>query len=227
MNGKLIAYYRVSTLAQGRSGLGLEAQETAVADYAKAYGKEVIKAYQETESGKDNDRPELMKAMAHARRAGATLCIAKLDRLSRNMAFLANLMETKVPFVCCDMPEASEITLHLMAAFAQYERKAISSRTKAALAAYKARGGLLGASHPNGVKITQEARLEGSRVASKRRSAEAAAAYADLTPMMLSWRAGGMTQSQIAERLTLEGHTTRSGKSWSQGQVSRVLQRMA
>ena len=135
-----VGYARVSTAKQGRSGLGLEAQETAIAAHLRASDELLTPIYVETESGKDNDRPELAKALAKAKRAGATLIVAKLDRLSRNVAFIAQLMESGVRFVACDMPEANELTLHIMAAVAQAERKAISRRTKEALAASKARG---------------------------------------------------------------------------------------
>ena len=137
----LIPYYRVSTKKQGASGLGLEAQVASVNSYAIAGAHKIIASYQEIETGKRSDRPELAKAIMHAKRAKATLIIAKLDRLARNVHFLSGLMEARVDFVCCDNPHANRLTLHILAAVAEDEARAISERTKAALAAYKARGG--------------------------------------------------------------------------------------
>ncbi len=142
--GKLVPYYRVSTRRQGESGLGLEAQHSCVADYARQGQHEIVASYQEIETGKRADRPQLAKALAHAKRAKATLVIAKLDRLARNVHFLSGLMESRVDFVCCDNPHANRLTLHILAAVAEDEARRISERTKAALAAYKARGGRLG-----------------------------------------------------------------------------------
>ena len=146
---KFVAYYRVSTDKQGRSGLGLEAQLATVENYAARSGGDIIASFQEVESGKRSDRPELLKALALCRQKKATLIIAKLDRLSRNVAFIANLMESRVEFVACDMPEANKLTLHIMAAMAQHEREATSQRTKEALQAAKARGQRLGNPRPD------------------------------------------------------------------------------
>ena len=145
---KLIAYYRVSTARQGVSGLGLEGQVAAVEEYARATGGALLRAYTEVESGKRNDRPELARALADCNDQSAVLVIAKLDRLARNVYFLSGLMEAGVEFVCCDMPSANRLTLHILAAVAEDEARRISERTKAALAAYKARGGLLGSARP-------------------------------------------------------------------------------
>lgn len=133
---KVVAYYRVSTDKQGRSGLGLEGQVAAVEGYCASAGGTIVKAYTEVESGKRADRPELAKALAHAKRVKAVLVIAKLDRLSRNVYFLAGLMESAVEFACCDMPSANRLTLHIMAAVAEDEAKRISERTRAALGAF-------------------------------------------------------------------------------------------
>jgi DNA invertase Pin-like site-specific DNA recombinase len=142
--GDLVAYYRVSTPRQGQSGLGLEAQEASVTDYSRRGGHRILASYREVESGKRADRPELIKALAHAKRARAILIIAKLDRLARNVAFLANLLESGAEFLACDNPTANRLTIHILAAVAEDEARRISERTKAALAAYKARGGQLG-----------------------------------------------------------------------------------
>jgi DNA invertase Pin-like site-specific DNA recombinase len=218
--GKLVAYYRVSTSAQGRSGLGLEGQVAAVQAFAKGQGGGIIASYTEVESGRKSDRPELARAMAHARRSKATLAIAKLDRLSRNVAFLANLMESKVPFVAVDQPHATPLTIHILAAVAEDEAKRISERTRAALAAYKARGGKLGTDN-----LTAEGRALGSRRAGVKAKADADAAYSDLTSEVKGLRAEGLTLQAIAERLNDAGHTTRRGKPWNPSQVSRVLER--
>jgi DNA invertase Pin-like site-specific DNA recombinase len=145
---KLVAYYRVSTKQQGASGLGLEGQMAAVATFARTNGAEIVRAYREVETGKRSDRPELLKAIAHAKRSRAGLIIAKLDRLARNVALTANLMESGVDFVACDNPHTNRLTIHILAAVAEDEAKRISDRTRAALAAYKARGGVLGAARP-------------------------------------------------------------------------------
>src|SRR5262245_43725144 len=145
---KVVSYYRVSTRKQGLSGLGLEGQAEAVAAFCKQHKATVIASYKEIESGKKKDRPEIAKALAHARRSKATLIVAKLDRLSRNVAFLSTLMESKVSFVCCDNPHATPLTIHILAAVAEDEAKRISERTKAALAAAKMRGTLLGSARP-------------------------------------------------------------------------------
>src|ERR1700755_90925 len=152
---KVVAYYRVCTAAQGRSGLGLEAQRSAVEGYCRGRDCQLLSEFTEVESGKRNDRPELAKALHHAKVTGATLVIAKLDRLSRNVAFLAALQESGTRFVCADMPEANERTIHIMAAVAQAERKMISQRTRDALAAAKARGAVLG--NPNGAAALRRA----------------------------------------------------------------------
>jgi DNA invertase Pin-like site-specific DNA recombinase len=141
---KYVTYTRVSTARQGASGLGLEAQSVAIENFLRASKGIVLARFTETESGKRNDRPEFEKAKALCKKTGAILVIAKLDRLSRNVAFIANLMESGVDFVACDMPYANKLTLQIMAAFAEHERDAISRRTKDALAAAKARGTTLG-----------------------------------------------------------------------------------
>lgn len=140
-----IAYYRVSTDGQGASGYGLEAQRAAVAEYVKTNGGQLTGEFTEVESGKRHDnRPQLDRALTAARKSKATLVIAKLDRLARNVAFIAGLMERKVEFVCTDMPSATPFMLHVYAAVAEEERRMIAQRTRAGLAAAKARGVVLG-----------------------------------------------------------------------------------
>src|SRR6516164_1733158 len=143
-NGKFVAYYRVSTQKQGRSGLGLEAQRHAVAEFLNGGDWKIVGEFTEVESGKRSDRPELARALAMCRLHGARLVIAKLDRLSRNAHFLFGLQEAGVDFVAADMPNANQLTVGIMAVVAQDEAKRISERTKAALAAAERRGTVLG-----------------------------------------------------------------------------------
>jgi DNA invertase Pin-like site-specific DNA recombinase len=221
----IIGYLRVSTKGQGESGLGLEAQRTAVEGHARQNGAQVVNWYTEVESGKLADRPELARALAHARRSKATLVVAKLDRLARNVAFLSALMDSPVPFVAVDNPHANRLTLHILAAVAEAEAKAISDRTKAALSAYKARGGKLGADLPQCRNLTPEAVAKGRERSVEVRRNAAAEAYADLLPMVSDMRAEGLSLAAIAEKLNNEGHTTRRGRPWNPVQVSRVLER--
>jgi DNA invertase Pin-like site-specific DNA recombinase len=220
-----IAYYRVSTKQQGQSGLGLEAQQAAVASYVKQTGSRLLASYREVESGKRTDRPELAKALAHCRRSKATLVVAKMDRLSRNAAFLLTLRDSEVDFVACDNPHASRLTVGILAVVAEDEAERISKRTKDALAAYKARGGKLGAELPQCRNLTQDAREKGAKRAGIAVHKAALEAYADLLPSMKAWRADGMTLDGIAARLNANGHTTRRGKPWAAGHVYSVLQR--
>jgi DNA invertase Pin-like site-specific DNA recombinase len=147
--GKFVAYYRVSTAKQGRSGLGLEAQQEAVRAYLNGGSWQLVAEVVEVESGKRNDRSKLAEALRLCRLHGATLIIAKLDRLARNVAFISNLMESGVEFTAVDFPQANRLTVHILAAVAEHEAKAISTRTKDALAAAKARGVRLGGDRGN------------------------------------------------------------------------------
>ncbi len=225
MGQRLIAYYRVSTAKQGASGLGLEGQEAAVAAYATATAGTLLRAYTEIETGKKADRPELAKALSDCKRSKAVLVIAKLDRLARNVHFLSGLMEAGVEFVCCDMPSANRLTLHILAAVAEDEARRISERTKAALAAYKARGGVLGAARPGAYRLRGGANATAARRAGEVSRARAEEAYGDLRTWLIELRAEGLSLRQIARRLNEEGHTTRQGKAWNQVQVGRVLER--
>ncbi len=157
---RLVAYERVSTARQGRSGLGLAAQRKAIDDFAEARGAAVLARFTEVESGRKDERPELAKALNLARLTGATLVIAKLDRLSRNAAFLLTLRDSGSRFLACDMPEANDLTVGIMALVAQQEREAISRRTREALAAAKARGVKLG--NPNGAAALRRAGTGGA-----------------------------------------------------------------
>lgn len=217
---RTINYYRVSTGKQARSGLGEAAQRAAVEAFCASRGCEPLAEYTETESGKRDDRPELAKALHHAKMTGATLVIAKLDRLSRNLAFLAQLQDAGTKFVAADMPEATEITIHIMAAMAQAERKAISKRTKEALAAAKARGTKLG--NPMGAKAFGPYRGNGAAVEAIKAKAKAFAA--DVLPIIESIRSEGLTSLRaIAAELNERGIVTARGGKWGPQSVSDVI----
>jgi DNA invertase Pin-like site-specific DNA recombinase len=218
--GKFIAYYRVSTARQGRSGLGLEAQQQAVRSHLNGGDWQLVAEVVEVESGKRNDRPKLAEALRLCRLHKATLIIAKLDRLARNVAFVSALMEAGVEFVAVDFPQANRLTVHILAAVAEHEAKAISERTKAALAAAKARGTVLGGYR--GHTITADARaLSGaSRAASASRQA------ADIMPLIAEARAAGAKSlREIAAALNERGIPTAKGGQWQAVQVQRVLAR--
>jgi DNA invertase Pin-like site-specific DNA recombinase len=224
---KLIGYRRVSTQGQAQSGLGLEAQDKAISDYQLKTGCHLVATYTEVETGKRSDRPEMLKAIAHAKRVNATLVIAKLDRLGRNVHFISGLMESGVDFVAADSPNDDRFMLHIKAAVAEDEARKISDRTKAALAAYKARGGVLGGRRENArFNLNDAARTKGTIAAAKSHKERADEAYTDIAPMMAEWRAEGLTFQAIANRLNAEGHTTRRGAEWNPVQVSRVLGRV-
>lgn len=211
-----IAYFRVSTARQGESGLGLDAQRATVEAFVRQHGGEIVGQHVEVESGRRSDRPELAKALAAAKRAKATLLIAKLDRLARNVLVVATLMESDVDFVACDQPYANRLTLHILAAVAEDEARRISERTKAALAAAKARGQQLGS--PVARETIAAARAKWS--------ARAAAKTTGPKQVVADLRAAGITTlSAIAAALTERGiRTARGGTKWHAAQVSRLLE---
>ena len=216
MSKQAIAYYRVSTQKQGQSGLGLDAQRQSVTTYAK--GRYTIAAeFVEVESGKKADRAELTKALAMAKEVGAVLLIAKLDRLARNVAFTSALMASGVQFVAVDMPDANNLTIHIIAAIAEHERELISARTKAALEQAKKRGATLGTPE----NLTSEAREAGHETMHQM----AKDAYKRDYGYIKLLREGGHTLAQIAERLNSEGHATRNGKQFTPMTVKRILDR--
>ena len=226
---KTIAYYRVSTKKQGDSGLGLEAQKAALESFVKVNQATLVAEYREVESGKHDNRPELAKALAHAKRSKAKLIVAKMDRLSRNATFLSQLLDSGVSFAAVDNPHANELTVRILAAVAQEERRAISDRTKAALGAAKARGVLLGSARKGHWAGREDRRLaglvKGRRVAKAAVKQAAREAYIDLVPIMTDLQQQGLTLRAIAERLNDMGHTTRRGKCWNASQVMRVIDR--
>ena len=220
---RLVAYERVSTARQGQSGLGLEAQRRQIADFAATRGAEVLARFTEVESGRKADRPELARALHHAKVTGATLVIAKLDRLSRNAAFLLALRDSGVKFVAVDMPEANDLTVGIMALVAEAEREAISRRTKESLASAKARGVKLG--NPKGAASRRRAGKGGGALRAAV-SANAAAFAADLAPVLADIRAAGHTSLRaVAAELTARGIRTRRGGQWGVGNVKDLLQR--
>lgn len=218
---QFVAYYRVSTVRQGKSGLGLEAQKAAVASYVLGKGGEVASQFVETESGKNNERPELQRALAEAKRRGAVLLIAKLDRLARNVAFISNLLESGVEVMAADMPEANRFMLHVMAAVAEHEGQAISERTKAALAAAKARGVKLGWAMP---ERRQEQRRASSKSAAAR-IAKADAFAANALPLIRSLQGQGLSLRGVAKALNERGAPTAHGGSWQATTVKNILAR--
>lgn len=216
MQDKAIAYYRVSTQKQGKSGLGLRAQKSAVSAHARARGLKIVEEFKEIETGTSKrQRTAIYEAIEAAKEQDAVLLIAKLDRLSRNLHFVTGLMESGVRFVACDMPDVNDMTIHIMAAVAQAEAKAISDRTKAALAAAKERGVDLGT--PS--NLTPEAQLKGARANQER----ARARHRKVSGYIRTLREQGLSLRSIASRLNEEGHRTTRGKLWHAAQVRNVL----
>jgi DNA invertase Pin-like site-specific DNA recombinase len=212
--GKFIAYFRVSTDRQGKSGLGLEAQHETVMSYLDGGRWTLVGEFTEVESGKRADRPELEKALAACKKQKAKLVIAKLDRLSRNLAFIATLMESGVEFVAVDNPHANKLTVHILAAVAQHEREMISDRTKAALAAAKKRGQVLG--NPN---LAEAAKLGTAAV--KRNARRFAANIRPIIDEIM--RAGATSHNAIAAKLNERNVKTARGGTWTHVQVGAIL----
>ena len=225
MSKPLVAYYRVSTREQGRSGLGLDAQRATIARFAEAEGFEIVAEFTEIETGKGADaldrRPQLAAALAGARRNGKAcpIAVAKLDRLSRDVHFISGLMAHKTPFLVADLgPDVEPFLLHLYAALAEKERAVISQRTKAALVAAKARGQALG--NPR----LSEARV----IANAAHKAEADAHSAIVAPAIREAQAAGAKSlRQIAAALNARGITTARGGRWEAQTVANVLKRVA
>ncbi|QJP17366.1 recombinase family protein [Starkeya sp. ORNL1] len=218
---KFVSYLRVSTDRQGRSGLGLDAQRKAVADFLNGERWRHVAEFVEIESGKRDDRPKLAEALSLCRLHNAVLVIAKLDRLSRDAHFLLGLQKAGVRFVAADMPEANEMIVGIMAVVAQAERKMISARTKAALEIARSRGAQLG--NPGNLSHQDHGRERGRA----RRTQIAEHRALDLAPVIADARAGGATSlREIAAVLNARGIPTARGSTWSAVQVSRVLARL-
>ena len=206
MLGQFVAYYRVSTDRQGRSGLELEAQKAAVRGYLGA--KAPIAEFTEIETGRRNDRPQLKEALTLCRKRKARLVIAKLDRLSRNLAFIAALMDSGVEFVAVDNPHATRLTHHILAAVAEHEREMIADRTKAALRAAKTRGIRLGRNGADRLAPTY-------RAAAMERARQ-------LAPLLTELRNFGMSARRMAAELTERGIPTPNGAKWHAQTVRRM-----
>ncbi len=221
---RIVSYIRVSTQKQGQSGLGLEAQMSAITQYARQHKAEVIKTFTEVESGKNNARLELASAIHLSRVTGATLVIAKLDRLSRNANFLLTLRDSGIKFIAADMPEANYLTIGIMALVAQQEREAISNRTKEALQAAKARGTKLG--NPNGAAALRRAGKGNS--ASLKAIATRSNRHAwNLRPVIDALHAKGIESlGEIARELNERGMLTPRGRNWYRSSVKNLLARL-
>lgn len=215
---KYVAYYRVSTRAQGDSGLGLEGQRAAVANFVKG---PVVAEFKEVESGKNNQRAELAAAIDRSKKEGAILVIAKLDRLSRNASFIFTLRDSGVNFQCVDMPDANTLTIGIFATLAQHERELISSRTKSALDAKRAQGATLGKPE----NMTPEAQAKG--VAGNARRAAGNENNRRATSMAQMMQMNGKNYTQIADELNRAGFRTSMGCQFQATQVKRLLDRIA
>lgn len=217
--GGFVAYYRVSTSKQGQSGLGVDAQKAAVAQYmsAKAFSI-VLEEYTEVETGKGANalekRPQLRAALAACKKYGATLIIAKLDRLARNVHFVTGLLETGVDFIAADMPQANKVMIQMHSVMAEWERDQISARTKAALVAAKERGVLLGVKGPENLRRNIEERKKAADEFARR-----------LLGILLSFRAAGLSQREMVAQLNQSGFPAPRGGKWSLIQLQRVIKR--
>jgi DNA invertase Pin-like site-specific DNA recombinase len=215
-SGRWVAYYRVSTDRQGDSGLGLDAQRKLVNDYLNGGNWTLAAEFVEVESGKRNDRPQLAAALAMCKKLRAKLIVSKLDRLSRNVAFISALMDSRVEFVAADMPHANKMTLQVLAVFAEHERELISERTRRALAQAKERGVRLGGPKPH----------EASKLGVAARQANADRFAANVLPIIKEIQASGVTTLRgVAHALDARGIPTARGMSWSAEAVSNVLKR--
>lgn len=213
-----IAYYRVSTTEQGESGLGLQAQRSAVERFL---GVAPDYSFTEIESGKEAQRPELKAAIAKVLETGGRLVVAKLDRLARNVHFVSTLLEAGVEFVAVDIPTANKMTIHILAAVAEAEAEAISARTKAALAAAKENGKQLGSRNANNLKAlnssikwTEETK---TRIFESR--------YGQIAPWIKTLRQKGASFQDIADTLNAQGHKTSRGKLFRATTVKRIAER--
>lgn len=222
---KIVTYIRVSTEKQGRSGLGLEAQEAAIAGYAAANAAQIVGAFVEVESGRANTRPQLQAALKLARVTGSRLVIAKLDRLSRDAAFLLNIQDSSVDFVAYDMPEANALTVGIMSVIAEAESRMIGDRTRVAMAAAKARGQVFG--NPNGAAALRRAGK--GNAASCAAQAQAALTRAhDLSDVLEDVeKQGHPTLAAIANELNRRGIKTARGGIWHPSSVSNLRARLA
>ncbi|APF86792.1 recombinase family protein [Ralstonia solanacearum] len=219
-NGKFVTYYRVSTQKQGQSGLGIEAQQQLVQAYLNGGDWTVLAEFTEVETGKGADalakRPKLAEALLVCKKHGATLVIAKLDRLARNVHFISGLLETGVDFVAADMPHANKVMIQMHAVMSEWERDQISARTKAALAAAKGRGVKLGVAGPANLKQNVEERQQ-----------QADAFAEKLRGVLDGMRARGLTRRAMVDELNGLGIKSATGGAWHLTQLQRTLARLA
>lgn len=218
---KWISYARVSSKKQGKSGLGLEAQQKMISDFIAANGGELVESFVEVESGKTDDRPQLAKAIRKAQLVGGRVLVGKLDRLSRDLHFITQLQKTKIDFAVCDLPGCDSFTIHIYGALAQREREMISARTKAGLAAAKARG----------VKLGTDNLHHADMVAARAKGAESVRMLADdfaakVKPMISAMKSQGSTLREIAGQLEAAGVKTARGGKWTATAVKNVLERI-
>ena len=219
MQRSYVAYFRVSTPKQGRSGLGLDAQRTSVNAYVGTTGL-IAGEFTDIESGKKNDRPQLLAAIAYSKQHCAVLLIAKLDRLTRNVAFIFTLRDSGIEFVCADMPEANTLTIGVMSTMAQYERELIGERTRKALAEKKRQGAQLGTpANLNAAAILKSRQIRQANARQDENNRRAAT-------LARSLRQAGQNWSQIAQTLNDNGFRTRRGKPFHVMQVQRVIRLM-
>ena len=210
---KIVTYKRVSTQRQGAAGLGMEAQEEAIQAYINEHGAEIVGDFIEVESGRKANRPQLNEAIALAKKQKATLVVAKLDRLARNVHFVSGMLESKVDFVALDFPQANKFTLHIMAAMAEHEALLISQRTKAALASAKKRGIQLGR---NGIILGAQNRKRANQFADSLKT--------EVVTMIQSCRK--KTLQNLANKLNSKGIQTRQGSEFKPTTVARLLKRL-
>lgn len=220
-SGRYISYIRVSTKRQGQSGLGLAAQRESVTNYLNGGRWKLLAECVEVESGKNNERPELARALSLCRLHRATLIVAKLDRLARNVAFVSRLMESGVDFVAVDFPQANKLTVHILAAVAEHEANCISQRTKDALAAAKRKGVKLGGDRGN---LTPAIMRRGGKASGAVRSAMAAARRDDLAPIVMDIQTNGAKSLRaMAAELNARGFTAPRGGPWQVSSVAQLL----
>ena len=216
ISNQFVTYYRVSTARQGASGLGLDAQRQAVAQYLSGSVRTTVGEFVEVETGKGSNaldrRPQLRLALEMCKKTGSTLLIAKLDRLARNVHFVSGLIETGVDFIAADMPNANKVMIQMHAVMSEWERDQISERTKAALAAAKARGVVLGATGPANLKTCNDQRQQKAQEFRER-----------LRPVLDGMKVQGLTRRVMVERLNALGIKAPMGGAWSLGQVQRLV----
>ena len=219
MNSRFVAYYRVSTSKQGNSGLGLDAQKKSVADYLNGASGKLVDEFVEVESGKNCNRVEFENAVKACRAKNAVLIVAKLDRLSRNVHFLTGLREAGIEFVCCDMPSANSFTVNVYAALAEEECRLISERTRAGLAAARARGIKLGKPE----NLNEIDKQKGRKIGLEVRKQKAKEFFNNIVDVVRSLKNSRLSLQKIAIQLNSDGYSTRRGGRWHSNTVKRII----